>query len=262
MAEQRTDTSKKHKARKRFGQNFLTDQKIIDQIVATIAPKREDNLLEIGPGQGAMTLPLLDRVDQLNVIEIDRDLIEILNSYNKPNLVIHQGDALNFDLDLFHPPIRVVGNLPYNISSPILFHLLEHRDKVIDMTFMLQKEVVERMSAAHGSKIYGRLSVMMQAFFEVELIFVVPPESFDPVPKVDSAIVYLTPLKTCKVDNIKLFEKVVKAAFAHRRKTLRNCLKSLITQEQTSIDLSQRAEMLDVNAFITLTQDYEKQDQN
>ncbi|MCH9646534.1 MAG: 16S rRNA (adenine(1518)-N(6)/adenine(1519)-N(6))-dimethyltransferase RsmA [Proteobacteria bacterium] len=262
MPKQALDTAKKHKARKRFGQNFLTDQKIIDQIIAAIAPKQDDNLLEIGPGQGAMTLPLLDRVEQLNVIEIDRDLIEILQSYNKPNLVIHQGDALNFDLDLFNPPIRVVGNLPYNISSPILFHLLAHRDKIIDMTFMLQKEVVERMSATHGSKIYGRLSVMMQAFFDVELIFIVPPESFDPSPKVDSAIVYLTPLKNCKVDNIKLFEQVVKAAFSHRRKTLRNCLKSLLTQEQTSIDLSQRAEMLNIDAFITLTKDYEKQHQN
>ena len=251
--------SAKHKARKRFGQNFLTDQKIIDQIIATIAPKHDDNILEIGPGQGAMTLPLLERVDKLSVIEIDRDLIEILESHNKSNLVIHQGDALNFDLDQFNPPIRVVGNLPYNISSPILFHLLENRDKVIDMTFMLQKEVVERMSATHGSKIYGRLSVMMQAFFEVELIFVVPPESFDPAPKVDSAIVYLTPLKVCKVDNIEIFEQVVKAAFAHRRKTLRNCLKSLLTQDQTQVDLSQRAEMLDINTFITLAKDYEKQ---
>ncbi len=254
--------NKQHKARKRFGQNFLTDQKIIDRIVATIAPKRDDNLLEIGPGQGAMTLPLLERIDQLNVIEIDRDLIDILNSYNKSNLVIHEGDALNFDLGLFNPPIRVVGNLPYNISSPILFHLLENRDKVIDMTFMLQKEVVERMSASHGSKIYGRLSVMMQAFFDVELIFVVPPESFNPAPKVDSAIVYLTPLKTCKVDNITIFEAVVKAAFAHRRKTLRNCLKSILEQDQTSIDLSQRAEMLDIDAFITLAQDYERQHSN
>ena len=251
--------SGKHKARKRFGQNFLTDQKIIERIVATIAPKHNDNLLEIGPGQGAMTLPLLERVNQLNVIEIDRDLIKILAAYNKSNLVINQGDALNFDLNLFNPPIRVVGNLPYNISSPILFHLLDNRDKIIDMTFMLQKEVVERMSASHGSKIYGRLSVMMQAFFEVELIFVVPPESFDPAPKVDSAIVYLTPLKSCKVGDIDIFEKVVKAAFSHRRKTLRNCLKSLLTQEQTGVDLSQRAEMLDIDTFITLAKDYEKQ---
>ncbi|MBC8494084.1 MAG: 16S rRNA (adenine(1518)-N(6)/adenine(1519)-N(6))-dimethyltransferase RsmA [Candidatus Thioglobus sp.] len=252
-------TSTAHKARKRFGQNFLTDEKIIDRIIATIAPKVDDNLLEIGPGQGAMTLPLLEKVECLNVIEIDRDLIQILTSYNKPNLIINEGDALNFDLNQFNPPIRVVGNLPYNISSPILFHLLENRDKIIDMTFMLQKEVVERMVAKHNSKIYGRLSVMMQAFFNVEMIFIVPPESFDPAPKVDSAIVYLTPLKQCKVANIAIFEKVVKAAFAHRRKTLRNCLKSLLTQEQTQIDLSQRAEMLDVDTFITLAKDYEKQ---
>jgi 16S rRNA (adenine1518-N6/adenine1519-N6)-dimethyltransferase len=251
-----------HKARKRFGQNFLTDNKIIDQIIATIAPKRDDNLLEIGPGKGAMTLPLLEKVDKLNVIEIDRDLIKILNNYNKSNLIINEGDALSFDLNQFAPPIRIVGNLPYNISSPILFHLLENRDKVIDMTFMLQKEVVERMASTHGSKVYGRLSVMMQAFFEVELIFIVPPESFEPAPKVDSAIVYLKPLKTNKVGDIKIFEKVVKTAFAHRRKTLRNCLKSLLTQEQTQINLSQRAEMLDINSFITLAKDYEKQHKN
>jgi 16S rRNA (adenine1518-N6/adenine1519-N6)-dimethyltransferase len=251
-----------HKARKRFGQNFLTDNKIIDQIIATIAPKRDDNLLEIGPGKGAMTLPLLEKVDKLNVIEIDRDLIKILNNYNKSNLIINEGDALSFNLNQFAPPIRIVGNLPYNISSPILFHLLENRDKVIDMTFMLQKEVVERMASTHGSKVYGRLSVMMQAFFEVELIFIVPPESFEPAPRVDSAIVYLKPLKNNKVGDIKIFEKVVKTAFAHRRKTLRNCLKSLLTQEQTQINLSQRAEMLDINSFITLAKDYEKQHKN
>jgi 16S rRNA (adenine1518-N6/adenine1519-N6)-dimethyltransferase len=138
-----------------------------------------------------MTLPLLECVKQLNVIEIDKDLITMLNNLNKDNLIIHQGDALKFDLSTLTTPLRVVGNLPYNISSPLLFHLLENRDKVMDMTFMLQKEVVERMVAENGSKTYGRLSVMMQAFFEVELIFTVPPESFEPVPEVDSAIVYL-----------------------------------------------------------------------
>ena len=249
----------KHKARKRFGQNFLTDEKIIERIVATIAPKRDDSLLEIGPGQGAMTLPLLECVNKLNVIEIDRDLISILESFKKDNLIINQGDALKFDLDTLPTPIRVVGNLPYNISSPILFHLLENRAKVKDMTFMLQKEVVERISAPSGSKIYGRLSVMMQAFFEVEMIFVVPPESFEPAPKVDSAIVYLKPLMNSKVKNVKVFEKIVKAAFSQRRKTLRNCLKSLLTQEQTDVDLSLRAETLDVDEFVTLTNDYERQ---
>ncbi len=248
-----------HKARKRFGQNFLTDSRIIDRIITTIAPKKNDNLLEIGPGQGAMTLPLLEKLEQLHVIEIDTDLISILQSFNKDNLIIHQGDALKFDLTTLPMPIRVVGNLPYNISSPILFHLLEKRDRIKDMTFMLQKEVVERMIAKKGNKTYGRLSVMMQAFFEVEMIFIVPPESFEPKPKIDSAIVYLKPLKKSLVNDINIFEKVVKTAFAQRRKTLRNCLKSLLTQKQTSVDLSQRAEMLSIDDFIALTSDYEKQ---
>lgn len=248
-----------HKARKRFGQNFLTDNAVIERIIAVIAPKFDDTLLEIGPGQGAMTLPLLECVKQLNVIEIDRDLIALLNSFGKDNLIIHQGDALKFDLSTLPNPIRVVGNLPYNISSPILFHLLENRDKVMDMTFMLQKEVVERIVAKNGSKTYGRLSVMIQAFFKAELIFIVAPESFDPAPKVDSAIIYLKPLPQSKIENMAVFKKIVKISFSQRRKTLRNCLKSLLTQEQTAIDLSQRAEMLAVQDFITLANDYEKQ---
>ncbi len=246
----------KHIARKRFGQNFLVDTKVVERIIATIAPKKNDNLLEIGPGQGAMTLPLLESLECLHVIEIDRDLIALLESFNQPNLIIHEGDALKFDLATLPTPIRIVGNLPYNISSPILFHLLAHRDKIIDMTFMLQKEVVERITAKHGNKIYGRLSVVLQAFFEVELVFIVPPESFDPAPKIDSAIVYLKPLKTPLTDNRIMLEKIVKAAFSQRRKTLRNCLKSLLTQAQTTIDLTQRAEMLSVVDFVKLTKDY------
>ncbi len=248
-----------HKARKRFGQNFLIDNRIIERIIATIAPKRDDNLLEIGPGQGAITLPLLDCVEQLNVIEIDRNLISILESLQRPNLIIHQGDVLKFDLNTLPIPIRVVGNLPYNISSPVLFHLLENLDKIKDMTFMLQKEVVERMVANNGSKIYGRLSVMMQAFFDVQMIFIVPPKSFNPAPRVASAIVHLKPLRQPKTKDIRVLEKVVKLAFSQRRKTLRNCLKSILTQVQTDIDLSKRAEMLTIDDFITLTQDYEKQ---
>lgn len=248
-----------HKARKRFGQNFLIDHRIIERIIATIAPKRDDNLLEIGPGQGAITRPLLDCVEQLNVIEIDRNLISILESLQRPNLIIHQGDVLKFDLNTLPIPIRVVGNLPYNISSPVLFHLLENLDKIKDMTFMLQKEVVERMVANNGSKIYGRLSVMMQAFFDVQMIFIVPPESFNPAPRVESAIVHLKPLRQPKTKDIRALEKVVKLAFSQRRKTLRNCLKSILTQAQTDLDLSKRAEMLTIDDFITLTQDYEKQ---
>lgn len=246
-----------HKARKRFGQNFLIDNQIIDRIITTIMPKFNDNLFEIGAGKGALTLPLLEKVKQLNVIEIDRDLIAILKAFKKNNLIIYEGDALKFDLNILLSPIRVVGNLPYNISSPILFYLLENRDKIVDMTFMLQKEVVERITAIHGSKIYGRLSVMIQAFFEVELVFIVPSKSFEPAPKVDSAIIYLKPLIQSQVVNVKLFEKVVKIAFSQRRKTLKNCLKSILSQEQTNIDLSQRAEMLKVADFIVLANDYE-----
>lgn len=251
--------TKPHKARKRFGQNFLIDERIIERIIAAIAAKKEDTVLEIGPGQGALTLPLLEQLNQLHVIEIDRDLIARLQDMNNDKLIIHQSDALKFDLTTLPENLRVVGNLPYNISSPILFYLLDNRARVKDMTFMLQKEVVERMVAKHGSKTYGRLSVMMQAFFELELLFIVPPESFDPPPKVESAIVYLKPLQQTIISNITTFEMIVKKAFSQRRKTLRNCLKSLINQTQTSIDLTLRAEMLSVDDFIQLTQDYEKQ---
>ena len=251
--------TKPHKARKRFGQNFLIDERIIERIIAAIAAKKEDTVLEIGPGQGALTLPLLEQLNQLHVIEIDRDLIARLQDMNNDKLIIHQSDALKFDLTTLPENLRVVGNLPYNISSPILFYLLDNRTRVKDMTFMLQKEVVERMVAKHGSKTYGRLSVMMQAFFELELLFIVPPESFDPPPKVESAIVYLKPLQQTIISNITTFEMIVKKAFSQRRKTLRNCLKSLINQTQTSIDVTLRAEMLSVDDFIQLTQDYEKQ---
>jgi len=154
-----------HKARKRFGQNFLIDSQIIERIVATIAPNAKDNLIEIGPGKGALTLPLLEHLNEMNVIEIDRDLIALLEAQNLQKLSVIEADALKFDFGQLKDKARIVGNLPYNISSPLLFHLLTHRRNVIDMTFMLQKEVVDRIVAPHGSKTYGRLSVMMQAFF-------------------------------------------------------------------------------------------------
>ena len=248
-----------HKARKRFGQNFLIDSQIIERIVATIAPNPKDNFVEIGPGKGALTLPLLENLEAMKVIEIDRDLIALLKSKNHQNLSIIEADALKFDFDQLEEKVRVVGNLPYNISSPLLFHLLGHRNKIIDMTFMLQKEVVDRIVAPHGSKTYGRLSVMMQAFFEVELMFNVPKESFDPQPKIESAIIYLKPRVDAALAESALLEKVVKIAFSQRRKTLRNCLKSILSQQQTDIDLSQRAEMLSVDEFINLTKDYAKQ---
>ncbi|HIF88208.1 MAG TPA: 16S rRNA (adenine(1518)-N(6)/adenine(1519)-N(6))-dimethyltransferase RsmA [Candidatus Thioglobus sp.] len=248
-----------HKARKRFGQNFLIDSQIIERIVATIAPRAKDNLIEIGPGKGALTLPLLENLNAMKVIEIDRDLIALLESQNHKKLTVIEADALIFDFGQLEEKARIVGNLPYNISSPLLFHLLEHRSNVIDMTFMLQKEVVDRIVAPHGSKTYGRLSVMLQAFFDVELMFSVPKESFDPQPKIESAIIYFKPRTDAALSESTLLQKVVKAAFSQRRKTLRNCLKSILTQEQTDIDLSQRAEMLSVDEFINLTKDYAKQ---
>ena len=248
-----------HKARKRFGQNFLVDQQVINQIVSTIAPKRMDSIIEIGPGKGALTFPLIDHLDHIHVIEIDRDLISLLQKKSNKKITIHESDALVFNFDQFTKNIRIVGNLPYNISSPLLFHLLNYRNNIIDMTFMLQKEVVDRIVAPPGSKVYGRTSVIMQAFFDTELMFVVPKESFDPQPKIESAILYLKTKNEPLVQNLRPFEEIVKIAFSQRRKTLKNCLKSVLNQSQTDIDLSQRAEMLSVENFVTLMNDYEKQ---
>ena len=248
-----------HKPRKRFGQNFLVDQQIINQIVSTISPKKNDHIIEIGPGKGALTFPLIDYLENIHVIEIDRDLIALLQKKNNIKITIHESDALVFNFDQFKQNIRIVGNLPYNISSPLLFHLLNYRDNIIDMTFMLQKEVVDRIVAAPGSKVYGRISVIMQTFFDTELMFVVPKESFDPQPKIESAILYLKTKKQPLVQNSKPLEEIVKIAFSQRRKTLKNCLKSVLNQSQTDIDLSQRAEMLSVENFVTLMNDYEKQ---
>ena len=248
-----------HQARKRFGQNFLVDDQIVNRIVATISPKKSDNILEIGPGKGALTFPLLQNLDHLSVIEIDRDLISLLKLKKQDKLTIYEADALKFDYGLISDNLRIVGNLPYNISSPLLFRLLSSKNQIIDMTFMLQKEVVDRIVASHGSKTYGRISVMMQAFFKVESMFTVPKESFDPQPKIESAILYLKTRTKPLTENIKLLEKIVKISFSQRRKTLKNCLKSILSQEQTKIDLTQRAEMLSVKNFITLMKDYEKQ---
>jgi len=248
-----------HQARKRFGQNFLVDDQIVNRIVATISPKKSDNIVEIGPGKGALTFPLLQNLDHLSVIEIDRDLISLLKLKKQDKLTIYEADALKFDYGLISDNLRIVGNLPYNISSPLLFRLLSSKNQIIDMTFMLQKEVVDRIVASHSSKTYGRISVMMQAFFEVESMFTVPKESFDPQPKIESAILYLKTRTKPLTENIKLLEKIVKISFSQRRKTLKNCLKSILSQEQTKIDLSQRAEMLSVENFITLMKDYEKQ---
>ena len=251
-----------HKPRKRFGQNFLVDNQVINQIISTIAPKKGDNIIEIGPGKGALTFPLAEYLEHLSVIEIDRDLITILEAQNNQKISIYNSDALAFDFNQFSKKLRIVGNLPYNISSPLLFHLLNYKDNIIDMTFMLQKEVVERIVASPGSKSYGRLSVVMQAFFDAELMFIVPKDSFDPQPKIESAILYLKTKSAPLVQNLKPLENIVKLAFSQRRKTLKNCLKSKLNQSQTKIDLSQRAEMLTLENFVTLMNDYEKQNRN
>ena len=248
-----------HKPRKRFGQNFLVDNQIVNRIIATISPKKSDNIVEIGPGMGALTFPLLEHLDHLSVIEIDRDLISLLKLNKQDKLTIYEADALKFDYGQISNNLRIVGNIPYNISSPLLFHLLSSKNQIIDMTFMLQKEVADRIIANHGSKTYGRLSVMMQTFFEVESMFTVPKESFNPKPKIESSIIYLKTRAKPLTENTKLLEKIVKVSFSQRRKTLKNCLKSILSQEQTEIDLSRRAEMLSIENFITLMKDYEKQ---
>ena len=220
----------KHIPRKRFGQNFLVDAHVIDSIVSAVAPSRGDCLVEIGPGLGALTDPLLERVDHLHVVEIDRDIIARLQKrYSPQRLTIHAGDALAFDFANLGPRLRVVGNLPYNISTPLLFHLASYAGQIVDMHFMLQKEVVERMVAAPGESEFGRLSVMLQYRFWLEWLLDVPPTSFDPPPKVDSAVVRLIPRDPAELTAIDEAElsRVVTAAFAQRRKMLRNNLKGM-----------------------------------
>lgn len=248
----------KHIARKRFGQNFLVATDIVAKIVAAIAPAPGDNLVEIGPGLGALTVPLLEKLDALHVVEIDRDLIARLRALYPPErLTIHEGDALLFDFASLGTDLRVVGNLPYNISTPILFHLAQYAGRVRDMHFMLQREVVERMVAAPGGGEYGRLSVMLQYRFAMELLFLVPPEAFDPAPKVDSAIVRLLPRPEAALaaKDEALFARVVSAAFGQRRKMLRNTLRDLIDAADLTvlgIAPTARAEELAVADFVAI----------
>ena len=244
-----------HKAQKRFGQNFLVDERIIADIIRAIRPDPADNMVEIGPGLGALTRPLIEHLSQLHVIEIDRDIIARLEQdYPKGKLVIHSGDALKFDLAQLPVPLRIVGNLPYNISSPLLFHFSDYADRIVDMHFMLQNEVVERMVASPSTPAYGRLSVMLQYRFRMEKLLDVPPQSFRPAPKVDSATVRMIPLPTNEmlVKDAPLFAKIVAAAFGQRRKTLRNTLRNYLEEEdfnQLGIDARLRAENLGVVEF-------------
>lgn len=248
----------KHVAKKRFGQNFLTDQGVIDSLVDAISPKADDLMVEIGPGLGALTKPLLQKLDMLHVVEVDRDIISWMQKeYAKNSITIHNSDALKFDFASLGENIRVVGNLPYNISTPILFHLLDNVKHITDMHFMLQKEVVERMVAEPSIAAYGRLSVMLQYRLQMEYLFTVPPEAFDPAPKVESAFVRCVPHATLPyvANDEALFAKIVTAAFCQRRKTLRNTLKGLLNDDgftALNIDSQQRAENLGVAEFVAI----------
>lgn len=247
--------------RKRFGQHFLHDRHIIERIIRSFDPAAGDSIVEIGPGAGALTFPLLDRLGRLTAIELDRDLVPLLRERAASHgaLRIIEADVLTVDFTALADgtPLRLVGNLPYNISTPILFHALEHAAAIRDMHFMLQKEVVDRMAAAPGSKTYGRLTVMLQARCAVEPLFGVPPGAFRPPPKVDSAVVRLVPLRDDRyaLRDRGVFENLVRHAFAQRRKTLRNALAAVASAEQIAaagVDPQSRAEAVSVDAFVTL----------
>jgi len=252
-----------HIPRKRFGQNFLHDHNIIYNIISSIQARPGQHWVEIGPGQGALTEPLLNEKVRLDVVELDRDLVVLLKEKFKqyPNLNIHSADALRFDFSSLasgEEKLRIIGNLPYNISTPLMFHLLDNAYCIEDMHFMLQKEVVDRICAIPGSKKYGRLSVMMQYYCLPELLFEVPPESFDPVPQVTSAIVRLVPHQQppVAVNDIAKLNRVVTQAFSQRRKTLRNSLKKLIDEEDIvalGIDPTLRAESISLPEFARLS---------
>lgn len=252
-----------HRARKRFGQHFLHDPAVIQRIIHTINPQSNEHLVEIGPGQGAMTQYLLPACGKLDVIELDRDLVPILQQQfgDDPHFELHQGDALKFSFcDLMkdeHKKLRITGNLPYNISTPLMFHLMEHRQCIADMHFMLQKEVVERIVAQAGDRHYGRLGIMLSYYCESENLMTIGPGAFRPPPKVDSAIVRLTPRQTPPVElhDISVLSQVVTQAFSQRRKTLRNSMKKLLeTEEITALDIdpSQRPEQLSLEEFARL----------
>jgi 16S rRNA (adenine1518-N6/adenine1519-N6)-dimethyltransferase len=249
---------KAHVARKRFGQNFLQDPLIIDAIVRAANLERHDTVVEIGPGLGALTKPIHAQVNKLHVVEIDRDIIKRLKlEFPAESLVIHEGDALKFDFSTLGRPLKIIGNLPYNISTPLLFHLASFQDLVFDMHFMLQDEVVERMVAEPNSSHYGRLSVMLQYAFEMEKLFEVPPTAFTPQPKVNSAIVRLIPVpgRAGTVLNELDFYQLVLTAFSQRRKTLRNTLVDYFSPDDWTalqLDSGLRAESLSVDDYVRM----------
>ncbi|MFT4937911.1 MAG: 16S rRNA (adenine1518-N6/adenine1519-N6)-dimethyltransferase [Paraglaciecola sp.] len=255
-----------HTARKRFGQNFLHDDYIIDQIVSVINPKNDQHMVEIGPGLGALTEPVCELIDKLTVVELDRDLAARLRTHpfiaSKLNII--ESDALKFDFSQLlrdGKPLRIFGNLPYNISTPLMFHLFSFAEKVQDMHFMLQKEVVNRLAASPGNKNYGRLSVMAQYHCQIIPVLEVPPSAFNPPPKVDSAIVRLIPhkIKPVQVDDHQALHKICAQAFNQRRKTIRNSLKDSFTEAQIiglGINPDLRAENLSLQQYAQLASEY------
>ena len=258
----------RHVPRKRFGQHFLVDEPAIAAIVAAIAPQPGDRVVEIGPGLGALTQPLADRLDQLQVIEIDRDIVARLRAALPAGRVtVLEGDALRFDFSALGPRLRVVGNLPYNISTPLLFHLARHTAAILDIHAMLQKEVVERMVAAPSTSQYGRLSVMLQYRFEMEQVLAVPAGAFRPVPRVESSVVRMVPfarLPHPAADEAAL-GKIVAAAFAQRRKTLRNALQGHFRPadfERLGVNAGLRAQDLRVEDFVRLADEILKQERS
>jgi 16S rRNA (adenine1518-N6/adenine1519-N6)-dimethyltransferase len=250
-----------HAARKRFGQHFLHDKYVIQRLVDVIAPRPGEHFVEIGPGQGALTVPILKEVGQLDVIEIDRDLIPHLKirCADKGNLIIHNMDALEFNFDQWsdaNRSLRVIGNLPYNISTPLIFHLLTFSHLIIDMHFMLQKEVVDRIAAQPNDEAYGRLSVMVQYHCKTTALFDVPPSAFYPPPQVDSKIIRLMPHQQHAAKDYQHFAAIVREAFSHRRKTLRNSLKAMMSDQAWElIDMNPqlRPEQLGVEDYIKIS---------
>lgn len=255
----RPGASGQHVARKRFGQHFLCDEGLIGEIIDAIAPQPQQHLIEIGPGLGALTLPLLSHLDHLTVVELDRDLIKRLQQ--NPKLSVVGADVLTVDFSALAgahgvAQWRVVGNLPYNISSPILFHLLDHIGCIQDQHFMLQKEVVDRMVAQPATAAYGRLSVMMQWRYDMQNILFVPPESFDPPPRVDSAVVRMTPKTQPPTVEVSVLSELVKVAFSQRRKVLRHTLEPWLAAHGFAgeFDPRRRAEEVSVDEYISLAQ--------
>ncbi len=249
----------KHQARKRFGQHFLTDTFVIEQIVSAIAPGAGEKMVEIGPGLAALTQPLVERLGKLTVIELDRDLVLRLQTH--PQLHVIASDVLRVDFTelaktLETPTLRVVGNLPYNISTPILFHLLTHVNAIQDQHFMLQKEVVDRMVAQPSTSDYSRLSVMLQWRYAMENVLLVPPDAFDPPPRVDSAIVRMLPLAEPPQLNVKTLESLVQIAFSQRRKLLRHTLGRWLEEKKFGgdFDVHRRAEEVPVAEYVALVQ--------